>query len=469
MIQAIEVVYEATAVGLTLAVEKCRFAPNTRFIYLGILINTDLQRFYLSQPRARRLAQQTRQLVRATRGHKRVPAKLVAQYIGLLWAASPCCPRGVAVMARGLIATLTDEMRATVFNTKHGSRRSGATWPPLRTVLSRFWHGDVDWSWDAETDLAFWVRVNFGKLSAPISSDTTGALLKATYLDCGTVKHNGVSFLASDASAFACGGGQLKLSRSGFVFGSTGNFVSDLPPALKKESSGLREIVSILWMLEALQPHLARKVIVFTDSQAAATAIKRGSRNRKMQQVVRAIFLWAMERGATVFPCWTPRTFEALVKADELSRVRDEFDVRTPPTVYRAANNMAVRLWGRGLSFDRQASHLNAMPPPGLGDQLPYNSLWHQPGCHGVDMFLQDAWSYAKHINFVHPAAPTVGRVLTFLPANKCRAVVVIPLESTYGRWWSTWTRIGGPGVVDRLVVDGFVVLGLDHSPRYRG
>ena len=132
---------------------------------------------------------------------------------------------------------------------------------------------------------------------------------------------------------------------------------------------------------------------------------------------------------------------------------------------------MAVRLWGRGLSFDRQASHLNVMPTPelGMGDPLPYNALWLQPGCDGVDMFLQDAFSYGKHINFVHPATPTTSRVLTFLPSTRSRAVVVIPEDYTYGRWWSAWTMLGGPGVVARTVVERFVVLGLDHSPRYRG
>ena len=134
----------------------------------------------------------------------------------------------------------------------------------------------------------------------------------------------------------------LKLSRSGFVFRNTGRFVSDLPHELRRASSAHREITTILWMLEALQPNLARKIIVFTDSQAA---IIRGSRNKDVQSVSRAIFTWSLERGATVFPCWTPRSAEALVKADELSRIRDKFDQRTPDEVFEAANSMASCLW----------------------------------------------------------------------------------------------------------------------------
>ena len=369
-------------------------------------------------------------------------------------------------MARGLIATLTDEMRATVFNTSRSETARTPHWPPLKKVLSRFWHGDVNWSTDAESDLAFWSRVDFRKLSAPISSDTTATLLKATYLDCDSVAYKNISFLASDASAFAYGGGELRLSRSGFLFKESGNFVSDLPPALKNASSALREITAILWMLESLQPHLDRRVIVFTDSQAAATALKRGSRNRKMQAVAKAIFLWSMERETMVFPCWTPRSFDALVRADELSRIRDRFDVRTPPLVFEAADEMARRIWGSPISFDRQTSHLNAMPPIGMGDRLPYNTLWHQPGCYGVDMFLQDARSYARHINFIHPAEPTTGRVFTFLPSVRARAVIVIPARTATGQWWYTWTLLGGHNVVERQLVQGFIVLAVDHSPR---
>ena len=73
-----EVIYEVTVAGLTLAVEKCRFSPNTKFVYLGILIDTSTIRFSLLASRADRLAVHTKILAGVTHRHKLVSSKLVA-------------------------------------------------------------------------------------------------------------------------------------------------------------------------------------------------------------------------------------------------------------------------------------------------------------------------------------------------------------------------------------------------------
>ena len=157
----------------------------------------------------------------------------------------------MSIKARGLIEVLTNEIRATVFCDPEGHPNAGGS--PVKTVFSHFWHGDVSWSPDSARDLGFWCRVDFAELSVPISSDTVSTFLKSTYLlNCETVDDQSISFLASDASTVACGGGSLRLSRSGFMFGKSGLFVSDLPPTLRGASRSLREITAILWMLESL-------------------------------------------------------------------------------------------------------------------------------------------------------------------------------------------------------------------------
>ena len=131
-----------------------------------------------------------------------------------------------------------------------------------------------------------------------------------------------------------------------------------------------------------------------------------------------------------------------------------------------AADGIAVRLWGAHLSFDRQASHLNAMPPRSLGLRpLPFNSLWNQPGSSGVDMFLQPPESWMANINFIHPAAPTVGRVLSSLPVTLARSVVVIPCRLVDDcPWWANFAARGGPGVRHTERVLGFLLVAVDHS-----
>ena len=136
----------------------------------------------------------------------------------------------------------------------------------------------------------------------------------------------------------------------------------------------------------------------------------------------------------------------------------------TPPPVFLEADTLAQRFWGRSISFDRQATHLNAMPPSSMGARLPFNSLWNQPGSSGVDMFVQPVQSWQENINFVHPAAPTTGRLLTFLPATGAHTVVVFPSLLRVTAWWSPWTFPGGPGVLHVGELDGFVIVIVDHS-----
>ena len=81
-------------------------------------------------------------------------------------------------------------------------------------------------------------------------------------------------------------------------------------------------------------------------------------------------------------------------------------------------------------------------------------------------MFLQPRSSWTRHVNFVHPAAPTAGRVFAFLPFTRARTIVVVPTPSTVGCWWSAWARRGGPGVVAWLTTQGFTVVAVDHSAR---
>ena len=177
------------------------------------------------------------------------------------------------------------------------------------------------------------------------------------------------------------------------------------------------------------------------------------------------IFLWGLAHGTIVMPVWTPRTAQVIQDADAVSRWSDVFDHRTPKRVFAAANAMAHECFGLPVTFDRQASHLNVMPPDGMGPKLPFNSLWYQPGSHGIDMFNQPARSWHRHVNFIHPAEPTTGRVLTFLQAVEARAVVVIPLASAVGAWWASFAQPEAPGVMAFRIVDAFLVMAILHEP----
>ena len=230
MIAAVELVYEMAAAGLTIN-NKCRLAPSTKFIYLDTLINTRKGTFSLPASRALRLTTQVRELCEAANSYERVSAKEVAQLIGLLWAASPACPRAVSIMARGLISILTEELRFRMW--------CPGTWRlvpggfkarvDLRRVLSMFWSGDVRWNQRARDDLAFWHNITFSELRAPISADTVSVILRHAHLNTSLINRKGLAFIESDANTIACGGGILDEHNGGFTFDPQGVFFSDFP------------------------------------------------------------------------------------------------------------------------------------------------------------------------------------------------------------------------------------------------
>ena len=79
-------------------------------------------------------------------------------------------------------------------------------------------------------------------------------------------------------------------------------------------------------------------------------------------------------------------------------------------------------------------------------------------------MFLQPHRSWLAHINFVHPATPTLGRLLSFLPHTRARTIVVFPSALARGQWWTNMIRLGAPGVRFVRRIHGFVVVAFDHT-----
>ena len=70
------------------------------------------------------------------RDHKKVPAKLIASFIGLIWSIAPCCHRAASVMVRSITATLTSGLRW----------RMQEEILPLARILNQFCAGLVVWS-----------------------------------------------------------------------------------------------------------------------------------------------------------------------------------------------------------------------------------------------------------------------------------------------------------------------------------
>ena len=167
-----------------------------------------------------------------------------------------------------------------------------------------------------------------------------------------------------------------------------------------------------------------------------------------------------MKHNKVCWPVWLPRTDPIILEADRRSRMTIPHDERTPQAVVNAANKMAVEIWRAGLSFDQAASRRSSVRVDGR--RLPFNAYCMQPGASGVDTFR--CWqSWITNINFVHPPAPMVGRLASFLPSTRARVVLVIPAPLGQA-WWHYAIQPSAAGFRGQIVILGFLVTAFDFA-----
>lgn len=429
---------------------RCSFFPRHAIKALGTIVDLRSFEFSVSSSRAVKIRTTMRKLSEAVAANpKAVPAKLVASFIGLIWSIATCCHRAASVMVRAITDTLSQGLRHDM--SIHDM--------PLSRIVNRFWSGSVKWSPEAARQLEFWSHVNFESLRSPISADVLGLTVEQTFWYPGQFDPNEVSFLFQDASGFASGGGIMELVNGALAPGNR-LFLAEFSEEQRLLSSTLRELLGILWCLVSTAGHTKPRVVFICDNWQSCRAILRGSRVPAIQAVAERIFLWCLHNNKVCWPIWVPRTHRLIQEADRRSRLLIPHDYRSPGAVVALANAMARRLWGGNLSFDQAASHRSAIWVQGR--QLPFNSVCFQPGAVGVDMFrCIDSWR--TEINYVFPPRPILGRLLTFLPTTKARAIVTVRLPVP-NAWWSFAVAAGAPGLIGRGGRDGFALFAYDFT-----
>lgn len=260
-----------------------------------------------------------------------------------------------------------------------------------------------------------------------------------------------------DASNTASGGGIMSVI-DGVLRPVQGLFLAEFSRAQMVFSSTLRELLGILWCIRATAACTRHRLVFICDNWQSCRAILRGSRIPSIQRVAEEIFLWCLRHNRVCWPIWVPRTHELIQEADRRSRLFIPHDDRSPLEVVKEANDIAVRLWGCGLSFDQAASHKSAIRVEGR--VLPFNAFCFQPNASGIDMF-RCPQSWENNINYVFPPAPMTGRLMTFLPSTRARSVVALPLPIE-NAWWSYTIQPHSPGLLYTCRVAGFKLFAFD-------
>lgn len=309
---SIRMVYESAALGLSLKIKKCSFFPRkTIMAILGTIVDLKSFTFWVSKKRNKKLRKAICRLDQAIKKNpRRIPTKLIASFIGLIWSISTCCQRAASVMTRFITAVLSKAMR----------RRLSADHIPLKVILAAFWSGTVAWSQLAQGQFDFWKLVNFLLLKAPISADVLGKSVELTFKYPTVVNTRDVSVMYQDASATASGGGIL--FKNGYYWDHSQQlFLYQFTTAESDFSSTLCEILSILKSLIASEKVSKLKIIFACDNWQSVQAIKYGSRIPEIQQIAQDIFIWCMRNGKLYWPVWLPRAHLNIKEADRRSRL----------------------------------------------------------------------------------------------------------------------------------------------------
>ena len=419
---------------------KTTIIPTTYYCHIGICVSSTKMRFSLPERRACKMRLWAERLHAAAVVGKKVSAKLVAKFIGLLWSASIVCFRAVAIMARAMIRTITVMLGESEAVGESDLQK-------LKQILRRVWGGNVVWTVQAQEELLFWLQVDFRKLSAPVSHDAWSDKVTAWVISPKTGEMaSDVRVFAVDTSDSMSGGGEFV--RDGELWRMKGAMAVKLTPEEVLGSSTLRELLGVQRLDLSLAPRSANKIILPLDSQAAVSCLLRGSKVKVLQRVVRQIFLNQLRHGRIVWPVWMRRTMEIIRMCDDLSRLVDNHSFALDPAVFWQANDIAIGIWGRGFQLDACADMHNVQP----GDhstRLPFFSRWVSPMSSGVNM-LEQVW--VGKVVWCNPPFPLLPRVFALLRAQQACAAVLIPLKAR--KAWSRTVVEGAPGVLHVLEFD---------------
>ncbi len=430
---SLRILAEFTVLGFTVHVrKKSQILPTLHFTHLGLRLCTRTMTFSLPAARIRKLRSALDTLQAQVKVRQKVPAVMIAKVIGSLWAIEPVAHRAVGIMCRGMIDVL-----AEMLGTNELRRASKKFLPKL---LKRAWRGLANWSAEAQADLDFWGRVQFGQLKGDAHWDRHAHELETAVFYKGLRIPDGIRVFAADTSDTGSGGGEF--IRDGALWMKKGDSMCvPLSASQRLESSTLRELLGILALHAAVIPDNCRRVVVVCDNQASIQILKRGSKLPDLQAIARQIFLQDCKLHRVTWPVWRRRDHAIIQQCDDASRFVDNHDTATPAAAVRAARDLAKKHFASDFTFDRFASSDHCIRSAD-DVQLPFNSRWLVPGTSGVDAF-QQVW--APHVNFVNAPFALIGRVVALMRAQQAKGVVLIPVRPRAR--WAAAVQQGAEGV----------------------
>lgn len=175
-----------------------------------------------------------------------------------------------------------------------------------------------------------------------------------------------------------------------------------------------------------LQSH---DVLHRTDSISTYALVARGGtcRSGRLHALVRLIWCWCMLHDVRLRSQFVGADVIISTGVDALSRTADKHDCRLK-------GHLFDRIWQTfgPLDFDRFASYATAQCSPATGQRLPYNSLFIDEACAGVDALTVD---WAGHRNYAFPPVALIPDTLRLVTTSRSVCVLVAPVWPSQ-HWW---------------------------------
>ena len=380
----LRVALEYVICGSWINFDKSIILPSKKLCYLGCLADSSLLRFSLPPSRCLKLRMAARALREGVvSGRGRVDMRLLAKFIGNIWAIHVVCRRAVAVMCRSMINVLAVELRQPWLREERDAYR-------LKCLLKRVWGGTAVWTMAAEHELRFWEKVRFEDLWAPMRQwdlvpDARDCLLRPVE---GGLRQD-VCIFAADSSDSASGGAEFVVSEGSLHLVQDQSMVVMLSEEAVDDSSTYKELEGLCKLFLAFVYGMCRRIFFLVDNAAAMRIVLRGSSLEKLNFFAKLLFCWSLRSAILLCPLWMRRSTEVICEVDSRSRLHLYMDVAIPMHLFWSANRRARSLWGIGFQFDRFAS-CNTVMPMDCKVRLPFNSEFCQPGSSGRNALIQN-------------------------------------------------------------------------------
>ena len=367
--------------------------------FLGLEINSTDYTFNI--PEDKLLTIESR--LQEVKSRRRLKIRMVARLVGTLQAVRRATGPIVSVMTRSLYEVVH---RATSWH----------SWTEL-DAMARY---EVDWWLHNIRDVAKY-PINGSLSTTPVSYE-----------------------VASDASGvghycYLVGSQQTVLSARAFSVQE------------QEESSTWRELTAFhdTWTNEeVLRQFAGTSVAHYTDSQAMATIIRKGSRNPKLQPMVMRAVLSLRKHGINMEAGWRSREEGLIIHADRGSR-----DYHSDDISLDHQSMTEINLAFGQCDIDTFASAANRKANR-------FFSRLDVPNTSGVDFFHQQLLPSDSHFCFPHPSFLVAA--LRHFEKFACSAVMVVPVWPNSAWYTVFWPdgRHAAPFITKMILIRPYFICG---------